>query len=145
MQDDPTKILELHVGIALGCLRQTTVRGFAGCGPSRRRDLHLIPAMADAVARHVTVSLTFQKDGAAVILSRIVRHIGAVLHEVPEMQARALAGIDAIARDHARQDISKRITERLCARYAIHHNPRPVIVPATGVWCGLQEAKPGPR
>lgn len=142
MQDHPAKILELHVGIALGCLRRTTVRSFAGCGQSRRRDLHLIPSMADAVARHLTVSLTFQKDGATVILSRIARHIGAVLQEVPDTQARAWAGIDAIARDHARHAIAACITRRLCERYEVLPTTRPTIVPASGVWCGLQEAKP---
>lgn len=139
MQDNPVKILELHVGIALGCLRRTTVRGFAGCGQSRRRDVHLIPSMAAAVARDVTVSLTLQRDGATVILSRIARHIEAALQEVPDMQARAWAGIDASGRDSARQAIAVRITQRLSERYRVLHTPRTAIVPASGVWCGLKE------
>lgn len=142
MQEDPAKILQLHVGIALGCLRRTTVRGFAGCGQSRRRDLHLIPSIADAVARHVTVSFTFQKEGATVILSRIARHIESVLQDVPETQARAWAGIDANARESARHAIAAFITQRLCKRYTVLWTPRAAIVPASGVWCGLQEAKP---
>lgn len=91
MQDHPAKILELHVGIALGCLRRTTVRGFAGCGQSRRRDLHLIPSMATTVARDITVSLTFQKEGATVILTRIAPHSEAVLQDVPDAQEKAWA------------------------------------------------------
>lgn len=100
------------------------------------------PVHGGRCGRHVNVSLTFQKDGSTVILSRIARHIGAVLQDVPDAQARAWAGVDAVARDQARQDICQLITERLRARYAIHHTPRPVIVPATGVWCGRQGTKP---
>lgn len=139
MQDDPVKILELHVGIALGCLRRTTVRGFAGCGQSRRRELHLIPSMAAAVARNVTVSLTFQRDGATVIFSRIARHIEAALQEVSDTQARAWAGIDASGRDSARQAIAVRITQRLNERYRVLRTLSTAIVPASGVWCGLKE------
>ena len=142
MQDDPAKTLQLHLGIALGCLRRTTVRGFAGCGKSRRRDLHLIPSIAADVARHMTVSLTFKKDGATVILTRIARQIEAVLQDVPDAQAQAWAGVDASARDSARDAIAACITRRLCGRYTILPTPRPVIVPASQVWCGLQEAKP---
>lgn len=144
MQEDPAKILQLHVGIALGCLRRTTVRGFAGCGQSRRRDLHLIPSIADAVARHVTISLTFQKEGGTVILSRIARHIESVLQDVPETQARAWAGIDANQREDTRHAIAERITRRLCERYTVLRTPRPSIVPSSGVWCGLSDPT-GPR
>ncbi len=142
MQEDPAKILQLHVCIALGCLRRTTVRGFAGCGQSRRRNLHLIPSIADAVARDISVSLTFQKDGTTVILTRVARHIEAVLQDVPDGQARAWAGIDATARDDARHAIAACITRRLCERYEVLPTPRPTIVPASGIWCGLQDAKP---
>jgi hypothetical protein len=142
MPDEPVKALKLRVGIALGCLRRTTVRSFAGCGQSRRRDLHLIPAMADAVAHHVTVSLTVQKHGATVILSRIARHIETVLQDVPHAQARAWAGIDATARDDARHAIAACITRRLCKRYEVLPTPRPTIVPASGVWCGRKDAEP---
>ncbi len=139
MQENPVKILELQVCIALGCLRRTTVRGFAGCGQSRRRDLHLIPSMAAAVARDVTVSFTFQRDGATVILSRVSRHIEAALQEVPDAQARAWAGIDASRRDSARQAIAVRIAQRLNERYRVMRTPRTAIAPASGVWCGLKE------
>lgn len=142
MQDDPAKILQLHVGIALGCLRRTTVRGFAGCGQSRRRDLYLIPSIAATVGRDITNSLTFQKDGATVILTRVARHIEAVLQDVPDAQARAWAGIDATVRDDARHAIAACITRRLSERYEVLPTPRPTIVPASGVWCGLQDAKP---
>jgi len=142
MQDDPAKILQLHVGIALGCLRRTTIRGFAGCGQSRRRDLHLIPSMAATVARDITVSLTFQKDGATVILTRVARHLEAVLQAIPDAQASAWAGIDATARDDARHAIAAFITRRLSERYEVLPTPRPTIVPASGVWCGLQDTKP---
>ncbi|QRF54399.1 hypothetical protein D4A92_23080 (plasmid) [Rhizobium rosettiformans] len=141
MQHDSAKILELHVAIALGCLRRTTIRSYAGRGPSRRRDLHLIPSMAEAVAHHVTSSLHFEKDGAAVILSRITRHIEAVLQSVSDAEARAWAGIDANQRDLARSVIGNRISLRLQERYAVLSNRRSAIVPASGVWCGLPSAE----
>lgn len=139
MHKDPLQALQLHVGISLGCLRKTTVRGFAGCGQSRRRDVHLIPQMADTVARDISVALVFHRDGVQVIRSRIAHHIGEVLTEVPDAMARAWAGVDATARDNARQTIAARIVERLSERYAVSVQARPVIVPATNVWCGLKE------
>lgn len=141
MQDHPRERLRLNVAIALGCLRRTTIRGFAGCGPSRRRDWHLAPTMAEAIARAVTASLSFDKNDRIVILSRVAHHIEKVLKDVADSEARALAGIDANERDRARQAIADRITERLCQRYTIRLTPRPIMVPATGVWCGLDPDK----
>ena len=137
MQDQSQKRLRLNVAIALGCLRRTTIRSFAGSGTSRRRDWHLAPFMADAIARSLTASLSFFKDDRPVILSRVSHHIEMVLKDVPDIEARALAGIDARQRDQARQAIAGRITERLCQRYMIRLPTRPAIVPASGVWCGL--------
>ncbi|MGC4411013.1 MULTISPECIES: hypothetical protein [Rhizobium] len=137
MQYHPRERLQLNVAIALGCFRRTTIRGFAGYGPSRRRDWHLTPTMVDAIVRTVTASLSFYKDDRTVILSRVAHHVEKVLNDVADNEARALAGIDARERDRARQAIAGRITERLCQRYTIRLTPRPVMVPATGVWCGL--------
>lgn len=139
MHKDPLQALQLHVGISLGCLRKTTVRGFAGCGQSRRRDVHLIPQMAETIARDITVTLVLSRDGVQVIRSRIAHHIGEVLAEVPDAMARGWAGVDATARDNARRTIAARIVERLSGRYAVTVQVRPIIVPSAGVWCGLRE------
>lgn len=141
MQEDPLKALNLRVVIALGCLRRTTVRGFAGCGRSRRRDMHLIPAMAEEIARGLNASLRFEREGRPVIRSRVARHISEVLQEVTDAEARAWAGIDATATRTARHGIAARITGRLAGRYRVVLTPHPVIVPATNVWCGLEEAE----
>ena len=93
--------------------------------------------MAEAIVRAVTASLRFYKNDRIVILSRVAHHIEKVLKDVADSEARALAGIDARERDRARQAIADRITERLCQRYTICLTPRPIMVPATGVWCGL--------
>lgn len=141
MHEDPLKALHLYVGISLGCLRRTTVRGFAGCGQSRRRDLHLIPQMAETIARDISVTQVFSRDGVQVIRSRVAYHIAGVLAQVPDDMARAWAGVDAKARDKARQAIAAEIVQRLSERYAVTVQTRPVIIPAANVWCGLSGAK----
>ncbi|WP_147412802.1 hypothetical protein [Rhizobium sp. AG855] len=87
------------------------------------------------------MTLVFSRDGAQVIRSRIEHHIGEVLTVVPDAMARAWAGVDATARDNARQAITARIVERLSERYAVTVQARPIIVPSAGVWCGLRDAQ----
>jgi hypothetical protein len=108
MHENPLKALQLHVGISLACLHKTTVRGFAGCGKSRRRDAHLIPAMAETIAGDISTKLVFSRDGVQGIRSRVAHHIGGVLADVPADMARAWAGVDATARDGARHAIRRR-------------------------------------
>ncbi|CUX64860.1 hypothetical protein CFBP6626_24040 (plasmid) [Agrobacterium tumefaciens] len=141
MHETPLKALQLYVGISLACLRRTTVRGFAGCGQSRRREVHLIPQMAETIAGDISTKLVFSRDGVQVIRSRVAHHIGGVLGDVPADMARAWAGVDATARDGARHAIAARIVQRLSERYTVTVQTRAVIVPAANVWCGLSDAK----
>ncbi|QEE43346.1 hypothetical protein FVA81_01480 (plasmid) [Rhizobium sp. WL3] len=142
MHDDPLEVLDLRLGIALACLRRTTVRSFAGCGRSPRRDLHLIPKMAEEIVASLSLLLLFSRDGMPVIRSRIARHVETALHEVPDAMARNWAGTDAIARENARHAIVENIAARLSGRYTLTLQTRPVIVPSANVWCGLKTADP---
>ena len=139
MQRDPLQTLGLHVGIALACLRPTTVRAFAGRGRSRRRDLYLVPSIADEIVANICITLAFNRDGERVIRSRIARHLADVLLGVSDSVARDWAGVDAEARDRARKEITACIVQRLVDRYTVLIQAREVIVPAADVWCGIRE------
>lgn len=133
MHEDPLQVLDLRLGIALGCLRATTVRCFAGRGRSRRRELHLIPSMAGELADSLSKTLVFSRDGIAVIRSRVARHIADALHDVP----------DATARDEARLAVGQILARLLAERYSLTLSTRPVIVPAANLWCGLKKGRDG--
>jgi hypothetical protein len=75
MSYNPHRALDLQVNIALGCLRQTTIRAFAGRGRSRRRELSLADTMAEEIVTDLTATLRFSRDGVPVIRSRVARHI----------------------------------------------------------------------
>ncbi|ODS57413.1 MAG: hypothetical protein ABS40_04125 [Agrobacterium sp. SCN 61-19] len=139
MHENPEQALALRVGIALACLRRPVVRAFAGCGQSRRRELHLVDSMADTIAGDLGRSLAFWRDGTKVIRSRVARYVASVLLTVPESLARDWCAVDANIRDHARLAIGASISARLLERYTVTPDARPVIVPAANVWCGISE------
>ncbi|THV12791.1 hypothetical protein [Rhizobium rhizophilum] len=136
MQEDPLQVLDLRLGIALACLRRATVRSFAGCGRSRRRDLHLVPEMAKEIASSLSLMLLFSRQGIPVIQSRVIRHIESALHDIPDAVASNWAGIDSTAREEALHDIVRNMASRLSERYTLTLQTRPVIVPSANVWCG---------
>lgn len=141
MSYDPRRSLDLQVNIALGCLRPTAIRAFAGRGRSRRRELGLADTMADKIATDLTATLRFSRDGAPVIRSRVARHITEVFRGISDATALAWAGLDATARDDARAKIADQISQRLVERYTINIIDRPTIVPSANVWCGLTGAE----
>ncbi|QLF72067.1 hypothetical protein FE840_020745 (plasmid) [Peteryoungia desertarenae] len=142
MLEDPRKALDLRVSIALSCLRKTTIRAFAGRGPSRRREPQAITQIADQVAAALMVSLMFCRDGTPVIRSRIAHHIATVMQGIPDGIAREWAGLDATARDKARQHIADQIVWRLWERYTVTLQARAVVVPTAKVWCGVAQTDP---
>ena len=140
MTEDSRNRLTLHLSIALACLRGPLVRGFAGRGRSRKRELELAPTMASTIAGSIAEAMTFERDGTPVIRSRVASAIEAELRLLPDAQARSWAGANAVLREATRKEIAARLADRLLTQFSVQSRNRPVITPATRVWCGAPDA-----
>ena len=141
MTEDSRDRLTLHLSVALACLRGPLVRAFAGRGRSRRRELDLAPTMASNIAGSVAEAMTFERDGTPVIWTRIAATIEAQLRVLPEHQARNWAGANSVQSEAARKEIAALLSDRLATEFSVRARNRPVVTPATQVWCGAADAK----
>ena len=123
----------------------------ASCNPARpersggskgkgiRRWAHK-PAQSLAVASDITVSLTSERWRHRHPHALCPAHRGG-FSGLTGCPGKGLGRNDATARDDARHAIAACITRRLCERYKVPPTP-PTVFPASGVWCGLTDAKP---
>jgi hypothetical protein len=96
--------------------------------------------MASTIAGSIAEAMTFERDGTPVIRSRIASAIEAELRLLPDAQARSWAGANAVLREAARKEIAALLADRLLTQFSVQSRYRPVITPATRVWCGASDA-----